>query len=161
VQEANAAPSRLHSNVTPARFEESVNDALLSMVVAGGFESIDVSRSVGGGGGVSASRIVRTTVPCAPRGASQSISAVSVLGFTQPEPHAVSQTLWKTSGTQPPPNSACVITFCIAASVISPLPNAGVRTRNGSSGGTVSARGDPQLGHQLGDTIPPTRRPVW
>ena len=88
------------------------------------------------------------------------MSAVSVLGLTIPSPHALSQTPWKTSGTQPPPSSAWVMTFCIAASVISPLPNAGVRTRNGSSGGFVSARGDPQLGHQFGDTIPPTRRPV-
>ena len=32
---------------------------------------------------------------------------------------------------------------------------------NGSSGGSDSARGEPQLGHQPGDTIPPTRRPAW
>ena len=88
------------------------------------------------------------------------MSASSVLGFTQPEPHAVSHTPWKTSGTQPPASSACITTFWTAASVISPLPNAGVRTMNGSSGGSDSARGEPQLGHQPGDTIPPTRRPA-
>ena len=57
------------------------------------------------------------------------------------EPHSVSHTPWKTSGTQPPASSACITTFWTAASVISPLPNAGVRTMKGSSGGSDSARG--------------------
>ena len=44
--------------------------------------------------------------------------------------------------------------------MISPLPNEGVRTTSGFSGGSDSARGEPQLGHQFGDTMPPTRRPM-
>jgi hypothetical protein len=63
-QAAKGASSRLHSKVAPDLSEESVNDAVLAAVVAGGFEPIDVSGASGGGGaGSSASRIVRTTVP--------------------------------------------------------------------------------------------------
>ena len=60
---------------------------------------------------VNAARMVFTEVPFAERAASQSNSAESVLGRTQPSPQiADSQTPWNTSGTQPPVVSACITT---------------------------------------------------
>jgi hypothetical protein len=161
VHASYAPPSSLHSNDAPAGVEEKSNDAVLEATVPLGPLVIEVSGAGGGGSadGETTSRTVRTPVPLTDRAASQSRSADSVVGFTQPSSHAVSQTPWKTIGTQPPPASACVITFCIAARVISPLPNAGVRVTNGSAGGIDSDRGLVQSGHQLGETTPPTRRP--
>ena len=153
---AHAVPSRLQSNDAPAGLEERVNEADPLAATAGGFEGSEVS----GGPCSMTCRIVRTTVPCAARGASQSSRAVKVLVLIQPSSHAESQTPWNTSGTQPPPDSsASVISPWMAARVISPLPKEGVRTSNAFSGGTDSACGVPHAGHQFGDTMPPTLRP--
>jgi hypothetical protein len=64
----------------------NANVALLDPVVLLGPLVIDVFGATVSRGvpGASASRIVRTTVPCVARAASQSSNAASVLGRTQP-----------------------------------------------------------------------------
>jgi hypothetical protein len=114
VHAAHAPASSLHSKVAPLRVEVNWNEALVDATVPVGPPVIDVSSGTAGGtwsAPVNAARIVFTDVPLAARAASQSSTAASVLGRTQPSPQmAASHTPWNTSGTQPPVVSACVTT---------------------------------------------------
>jgi hypothetical protein len=101
---------------------------------------------------------VATVTPCDRSPASQRTNAANVASRMDSTPHAAGHTWWNTSGSQPPPARCTRSTDCSSsASVVKESTWPGVRTANGSAGGTVSATAQPG---QPGDASPAAIRAV-